>query len=399
MNIKIPRQPLLWFAFLAGLAIPVSTAMQNISAACLILFAIFSPEIRQHIGHALRQPVIQACLLMYSLFVLGVFWTNVPIQDAFAMLLKMRAYLLAPLFFAVFTLPQCRSYFLGGFGAGAALTLILSVGSGLSMMPIIQGHPGDYAVFRTHTYHSTFVSFLACGLAAYWMAGRLARQWRWPAAITIALCIFDVFFLVKGRTAQVLLLLLLALLVVLWQGKKGVILAMVAAAVMGPLLYLGSASLRSGMTTAQAEVKSFDQGNVDTSVGLRLFFHKVAKDLIKEAPILGHGTGSYAKNYLLHAGDSKARRAYANPHNDYLWLGVELGIVGMLLLVLVLLATIKQAWRSTSAERWLGLVLVCSYGISTLANSFFTDNITGLAYVLLACALLAGPGFQRKVLL
>ncbi|MDW5418410.1 O-antigen ligase family protein [Iodobacter sp. CM08] len=397
MNLNIARQPLLWFAFLAGFAIPVSTAMQNISAGVLVLFAIFSPEIRAHIAHALRQPLIQASLLMYGLFVLGVLWTDASISDALGMLLKMRAYLLAPLFFAVCTLAPVRQYLLAGFGLGAMITLLLSVASGLSGVPIIQGAVGDYSVFRTHTYHSTFVSFLACGLAAYWMAGRLPKQWRWPAAITIALCIFDVFFMVKGRTAQVLLLLLLGLLVVLWQGRRGFLIALLAAAVMGPLLYLGSSSLRTGMSTVQSDVQSYDKGDIDTSVGLRLFFHKVAKDLIKQAPVLGHGTGSYKQNYLKNAGDSEVRRSFANPHNDYLWLGVELGIVGMLSLVLVLLATAKQAWNSVSAERWLGLVLVCSYGVSTLANSFFTDNITGLAYVLLACALLAGPSFQRKV--
>jgi O-antigen ligase len=397
MNLNIARQPLLWFAFLAGFAIPVSTAMQNISAGVLVLFAIFMPEIRQHIANALRQPLIQACLLMYSLFVLGVFWTDSSINDALGMLLKMRAYLLAPLFFAVCTLAPVRQYLLAGFGLGAMITLVLSIGTGLSGVPILQGVIGDYSVFRTHTYHSTFVSFFACCIAAYWMAERLPSAWRWPAAITIALCIFDVFFMVKGRTAQVLLLLLLGLLVVLWQGRRGFFIALIAAAVMGPLLYLGSSSLRTGMSTVQNDVQSYDKGDIDTSVGLRLFFHKVAKDLIKEAPIFGHGTGSYAKNYLKNAGDSEMRRSFANPHNDYLWLGVELGIVGMLSLVLVLFATAKQAWNTISAERWLGLVLVCSYGVSTLANSFFTDNITGLAYVLLACALLAGSSFQRKV--
>ena len=397
MNLNIARQPLLWFAFLAGFAIPVSTAMQNISAGILALFAIFTPEIRQHIANALRQPLIQACLLMYSLFVLGVFWTDASVNDALRMLLKMRAYLLAPLFFALCTLAPVRQYLLAGFGLGVIITLVLSIGSGLSGTPIFNGAIGDYSVFRSHTYHSTFVSFLACGIAAYWMAGRLPKQWRWPAAITIALCIFDVFFMVQGRTAQVLFLLLLGLLVVLWQGRRGFFIALIAAAIMGPLLYLGSSSLRTRMSTVQSDVQSYDKGDFDTSVGVRLFFYKVAIDLIKEAPVLGHGTGSYKQNYLKNAGDSELRHSFANPHNDYLWLGVELGIVGMLSLVLVLLATAKQAWNTISAERWLGSVLACSYGISTLANSFFTDNVTGLAYVLLACALLASSSYQRKV--
>ncbi len=396
MTLKISWQPLLWVAFLAGIAIPISTVLQNISAGFLVFFALITPEIRKHITNAVRQPFVQASLLMYALFVVGVLWATVPVEDALRMLLKMRAYLLAPLFFALCTVAQVRSYLLVGFAVGVGINLVLSVGSGLIHMPIIKGSPGDYAVFKSHTYHNTFVSFLACGLLAYWMAGRIVKQWRWVAGITIALCIFDVFFLVRGRTAQLLLLLLLGLLVVLWQGKRGLIIALIAVAIMAPLLYLGSSSLRTGISMAQSDMQRYDKGVADGSIGLRLCFHKGAKELIKEAPLLGHGTGSFAKSFLKHSDDSASQCVTSNPHNDYLWLGVELGILGMFSLVLLLAATVKQAWQQASAERWLGLVLVCSYGISTLANSFFIDNITGLAYVLLACALLAGPSFQRK---
>jgi O-antigen ligase len=85
------------------------------------------------------------------------------------------------------------------------------------------------------------------------------------------------------------------------------------------------------------------------------------------------------------------RRLSDNPHNDYLLLSVELGIPGGLLLIGLLVAAAWQGrhlllpWKLTLYSLLFGM------GVSTVANSFFTDNTTGLAFVVLSCALLSGP--------
>ncbi|MCC7007157.1 MAG: O-antigen ligase family protein [Ottowia sp.] len=382
-------------AWLAGFAIPISTALQNISMVLCALCTLLIPSIRAQLLPALRTPLIRACLVLYLAFLIGTLWSTASAHDMYAMLIKLKVYLLAPFLFAFFFVHSWRNQLLLGFATAATLSVLLSIGCALSGITLLHGIPGDYMVFRTHTYHNTFAGFLACGLAAYWITQRIPPKWHWLTAITITLCVIDIFFFVQGRTGQFLFLVLGALLVLLWQGKKGMMFALVGTLVLAPTLYFGSHQLHKGIHNIQSDLASYQQGEVETSIGLRLLFYRTAATIISQAPIFGHGTGSYGQSYAQTTGYTDGPKANQNPHNDYLWFWIDLGFFGLCLLPLLLAATCKQAQQCMTAERWLGILLASAYGLSTLANSSFTDNITSLAYIFLCCALLAGQPSYR----
>lgn len=166
---------------------------------------------------------------------------------------------------------------------------------------------------------------------------------------------------------------------------------------MPPILYMGLDNIRANVARVGSDVNAYQQGQAETSVGLRLEFHRNALKLIEEAPMFGHGTGSFAGEYKRLTGFADSSRAANNPHNDYLWMGVELGLVGVVALLWLITATILAARRCAPAERWMLFILVGSMAIATLGNSFFTDHTTRNAFLLLACALLAGESFTKRV--
>lgn len=381
-------------AVLAGFSIPVSTALLNISFGFLVLSILLTPATRSQIGHALRQPFVMGCLAFYLAFALGMLWTPVPFAASFGMLVKMRAYLLVPVVFAGCLLIGVRRGLLLGFAAGTLLSVVLSIASGFLKHPILMGAPGDYAVFRTHTYHNTFICFLMCGIAAFGLAGRIPPRYRMLAVVVLVLCVVDVFFLVSGRTAQGVLAMLLAALLLLWNIRKGV-LGLVGLALIGSLLYLSSGMLKQEVQHIQYDIAQRKQGvletgNYENSLGLRLYFWHNAAALVEEAPLIGHGTGSYQHEIL----DSYGKLGGQNPHNDYLWTTVELGLLGLVAMLAMLGTGAVQAMRLNPPERWAALLLLSGYVLSSLLNSFFTDNITGSAFALLTCAALAGRWFD-----
>lgn len=391
-------------AFLAGFAVPISTAAENITVGLMVLAFLLTPALWRELPRVVRQPFVLGCLSLYAVLLFGSVYSSVGLGGASSMLLKMREYLLVPLLFAVCLHLPARRALLIGFAAGTLLSVLVSTGMAIVGMDavqafndwcgrrVLQAVPGrwDWEAFRSHTFHNLFASLLMLTLFIMHLTGAMPKKWRpWSWAV-MAICLVDIMFLVQGRTVQGLLLLLVGLVLVMWNRRIGWILALCALLVVPPVLYLGASGIRHGIARFERDMDLYRQGQVDTSVGLRLDFYKNSLALVKEKPLLGHGTGSFAAEYRRLTGYTEGNVATKNPHNDYLWMGVELGALGIVALLGLLGATLVQARRQARPERWTVIVLTISMALSTLANSLFTDNVSRIGFILLACALLAG---------
>ncbi len=384
-------------AFLAGVGIPVSLALENIAAGLLVLAALLTPALWRQLPAICRKPFVLACLVFYGLFVLGSLWSPEPLERIVWMLTKLRAYLCAPLIFAVFLLLPARRAFFWGQTLGILASLVLSFVMAAIGKPFWQGVQGDWAVFHSHTFHNYYLTLLAFGSLVLLVSGDLKGRWKLAAWTVIVLSTINVLFFVHGRTGQATFLILLALIPVLWRWKIGIGVALLGFLVILPSLYFASSSLRAGVTKARVEISQFiENPRQGTSVGVRLNYYRTAMQLVAEKPFFGHGTGSVISEYRKLAQQDQSIVATSNPHNDYLWLAVELGVAGVLALLGMMIALIVQARHSARPEKWMCIGFALSMAISTLANSFFMDNITGLGFILTSCALLAGNSFGEQ---
>ena len=73
----------------------------------------------------------------------------------------------------------------------------------------------------------------------------------------------------------------------------------------------------------------------------RIYMWRWAVDLVLKHPFLGVGTGGY-KQAILSGGGS---RGIAHPHNNFLYMAVSYGIVGVLMLGWLFLVIFTNAWR------------------------------------------------------
>jgi len=383
-------------AVLAGLSIPTSTALQNVSFGLLVVAVMLCGPARAQIGAVLREPFVRGCLVFYAVFVVGVLWAP-SMHAAWLMLVKLRPYLFTPVIFAGCMLACVRRGLLTGFGIGALLSAVISLVSAALHHPVMHGLPGDYAVFRTHTYHNSFLSFVILAIAAFWLRGRIAGRYRWLAAVVLAVCAVDAFLFVSGRSAQGVLLATLCALFLLWDVRKG-LLGLCVLAVVAIALYSSSHLLKQEVARAQYDLQESHKGLLvepngrENSVGLRLYFWRNALAVIRHDPYFGHGTGSYRATILARDGSQGG----ANPHDDYLWVAVELGAAGVLAMLVMLWGCFAQACKLAAPERWISWLVIASYAMTSLLNSYFTDNITGTGFVLLTAAMLAGPWFNSS---
>ena len=114
-------------------------------------------------------------------------------------------------------------------------------------------------------------------------------------------------FVITSRTGLLVAPFLLAALGWRLSGVKGVIIAGLAALVLGPLLWFGSPNLRNFSLHSVAEARGYFATNAVTSTGLHIEFLRKSAAIVEEAPLIGHGTGSIAEQFR-RAGGGGIRR-------------------------------------------------------------------------------------------
>jgi hypothetical protein len=131
------------------------------------------------------------------------------------------------------------------------------------------------------------------------------------------------------------------------------------------------------------EVGSYHSNASSTSAGQRLMYWTKAVGFIKEAPLLGHGTGSIREQYRHSVANQigMAGELTTNPHNQTLAIGIQLGLVGIAMLLAMWIAHL-ELFRSSSFAAWGGLVVVIQNIIGSLFNSHLFDFTHGWAYVI-----------------
>lgn len=405
-----------FITFLCGLAIPTSTFLQNLTIAIIVLVTIIDQDLRSKIILSLKNYFVLSCVSLYALFLLWVLKSQAPTHDILHMLAKMREYLIVPFLFAYFSNKGSKPFMYMGFAIGALISLLVSFGMFMLNKPFLSatsgawaGGWGDWAAFRYHTYHNLFLAILAVGLIFF-----LINRNKLPltsckvffiklnfksnlftilSTIIILFSLFDIFYLVQGRAGQVICLIMLGLMILLWDFKKGILYCLMLL-IITSIIIKTSPAVKSGLTRVKSDISNYERGDADSSVGARLEFQHYTKELIKKSPILGYGTGSFHYEYGKYTGFSGGRDTN-HPHNDFYWLWVELGILGVINLLLVAILGIYYGFKLNSLDGKLAGVLSISYLVGALQGGFFTDNISAAAFMVLLSTVFAPLVFQK----
>jgi O-antigen ligase len=386
-----------------GLAAAIAVALPWSTTVCvaltwLYLIALVPNLEAAELRRAFAAPISALPAALFALAALGMFWADVPIGDRLEGLSGFRLVLFIPGLLLRFRYSPNAHWVLAGFLVSATALLVLSWL--LFAFPGIPWHrPGvvlDVPVRDRITQSGEFtVAIFALGAlaAAAWRARR-----PWYAALLIALALgflANIVYVVTSRTALVALPVLLVLFGLRQFGKKGLLALLVASAALGVLAWASSPYLRARVGSAIEEAQRYVGENADTSVGERLEFWKKSVAFIAAAPVIGRGTGSIHDMFRRAASGEAgpASIASANPHNQIFAVAIQLGAVGVALLLAMWSVHLALFWRPGLAA-WIGLVVVVQNVVSSLFNSHLFDFTQGLGY---ACGVgVAGAAVLRQ---
>ena len=379
-----------WAAAALGLSIPITTAGDNILLGLIALCAIVA-GLRQRTNFAeiWRTPPIAVAGLLFALLLLACFHGEAQLATAFRALGKYIDLLLCVLIAWAATHPRTRRLALILFAIAAVANLWVSYSAALGLPGLRKPH---YPIgFKASVTHSLTVS-LAALLFLLWARDLRTRKWRWICAGLAVVCIHNVLFITIGRTGYVVLGLFLAYYATtFFRGWRGPAVAAVLLAALIPTVYLASPSLQVRVNEIASDIEQWQPDRRDTtSVGQRLEYYRTTARLIAEEPMTGVGTGAFPQAYARLVEPIGGLRT-VNPHNDYLLLGAQAGVLApVLLLLLYGLLWRYSARLETPLHRDLARGLAMAFAVGSLFNSFLLDHTEGLLLAWLTAVLYAG---------
>ncbi|WP_347888670.1 O-antigen ligase family protein [Nitrosomonas europaea] len=324
----------------------------------------------------IKEPLVLGVLLFCGVWVIGLLWSDpaVAFQD------RWRKYFLLLTFLPLYSLlnKERLPWVIGGLASSYSVMVVL--GGYNWLIQDMQGVP----LFGMLYLHYSAALGIGVILAVFggWVV--LSRGSRFLAVLLWLLALLLLFLQFNQSSRGFLFATLLALLLMIiqryWSERKmlaGGFISIVAIAV---LFAVNSDVFHERVQQTSADLRSFQEGDYQTSVGYRLAIWDIGLHGIVERPLLGHGSGM-AKQYLKDSYITYKQGVYRDLaefhearhfHNELVEIGIHLGLLGILAFAFLL-----WSWFRTFKEHQmtlLGSAIVCFIFLSGLTDTFLITS-------------------------
>jgi len=371
-------------AIALAISLPWSTSATSIIALLWLLVLIPTLDL-QSLKRVFTIPAGGLPVLLVVLGGVGMLWADVPWGDRLGAMRSFIKLLFIPLLLQRFCRSDAGRKVLTGFLCSCVVLLVVSWSRWL-----VPWRPGiEFSIgIPVKDYIAQGAMFTICSLVIVRLAyDKLKDGHRRVALALIALAVLfflNVLYIATSRTYLVVFPLLLVVFGYQQFGWKGAIGLVVGCVVLAMAAWPSATYLRLRVSSFFDEIRLYQlTSNTITSAGQRLEYWGRSVSFIREAPLLGHGTGSVGDQFRRSAvGQSGiAAEVSDNPHNQTLAVGIQIGLVGIAVL-LAMWAAHLALFRANSFAAWVGLVVVMQNVISSLFNSHLFDFTHGWAYVI-----------------
>lgn len=368
--------------------LPISTAATNIafygSVFIALLYWALSANGEKFIGFK-RQP-FSTFLLFYCLVFLSAVLMVVLSKGSLAKWLSYREIFLMPVLALLIAASQNMNRFaVNGFLIAMTLTLLISYLGGLfhafmtdstgiaAIFPKLE-NKANLTVFKWHITHNFFMAF------AVLMWGYFATYfWQSRRGLAIGLVflsllgLINIFFMVQGRTGYLVIFSALLYVFVARYKFKGFLFGAVMLCIGSFFLYSFSVNFQNRINLVIVESINWNPGSPsNTSIGVRLEFIYQSLKIVSEHLLFGVGVGNFESAYsasTLGLGMAQS----VNPHNQYVLFLVETGLIGLGAFLYLNFICWKCAGQLSLFWMHATRIVILSYGVANLFNSFLFD--------------------------
>ena len=333
----------------------------------------------------LKQPIYLTPLALFVLAVAGTLWSDASWDARIHAVGPTTKLLVLPLLLYHFERTTRGVWVLVAFLISSTLLMLASWVTGFVPALTFKWYMEPGVVVKNHIDQSHV--FALCVVALAWPISLLLRAKKFPAAGLLVLCALgfaaNLVFINLSRTVLITVPVIVAIVTLHLMSWRHVIGALGVLALLGALSWSVSPVLRVKTASLFPPYRLYEPTSEPTSIEIRYQYLQKSIGFIREAPLIGHGTGAIRRLFEQAAIDQTGAAAEItnNPHNQTLSVAIQWGIAGILALYAMWLAHIMLFWNS-GWTNWAGFLVVIQNIVSSLFNSHLFDFQEGWIYVL-----------------
>lgn len=370
------RNLAVWALAGLGFALPLPPAWANMMLALILVGWLGSGQWQRKWQTFRQAPAAKAALLFLALVLVGLLYGEQGHGGIY--LTKYASLLLLPIILTLQLTHAERDRALLAFCCSMTFVLLLSFLVWLSAIPTewFKGSsPDNPTVFKLQITHGLFMVLAAFVL---YIKSMTLKPWktRYGLWLLAALMVGNALFMVQGRTGQLALVVLVVFLFSYRASRHGLLIGISAAFALTVVAYTVSDSFKQRADQAVLEIQHWkvleNRGDPTSSMGTRMDFYKTSLLIFRDHPLIGTGTGGFGKAYEKAIAGTTLPFTL-NPHNQYLLIAAQYGLIGLGVLAFFYSACWRQARQAAEPYRVLALGFLLAYLCGNMFNSFMLD--------------------------
>lgn len=368
-----------------GFLLPLTVFGANLVIFVIVVLWFLSGNFKFKIIQIFESRVLVSSILFFILHLVGLLWTE-DIKWGLHIVHKMwYFFLLFPILYCI-TKKEYVKFYISAFLIAILLTEIISY---LVWFEIIS--PFKNARLINPTPFMSHISFNPILAFAIYLVGnklflmsKLSRVEYFMYGFFLIAMSFTMF-ITGGRAGQVMYFFVIAFLILQFfknQKLKALFLISLLLPSLFFTAYVSSDQFSLRTNQAYNSIQNYSE-NKGTAVGQRISFSLNSLEIIKENLLFGVGTGDFVKEYSkVHYVNTPNIPPTTNPHNMYLLVTVQLGLLGLISFLSIFYYQLKFSLKAAhSSRRNIGLVLPIFFLILMFSDSYLLGHFTSLLFI------------------
>ena len=366
--------------------LPLTVFGANLIIVLICIIWLISGNYKSKYYQIIDNKLMIASIIFFCIHVLGLLWTE-DLMWGLNIVHKMWYFIgLLPILFTIVKKDYLRSYI----SAFLLAIFITEVCSYLVWFEIIEPFKNatvsNPTPFMSHISYNPILAFAIYLVLFEIFFNKKITNFKFSLYIFFELSMSVNMFITGGRAGQVVFFIILAVLIIQIFDKQR-IKSFIAIIIVIPGVFF-TAYQTSDLFQKRVDVAIYEVITVNNesrnSVGYRINFLKNSLSLIQQNKLIGVGTGDFPNEYRkINNINSPILPEATNPHNMYILVLSQLGIIGLISMLSIFYYQIKLSLISSdNLIRKVGMILPIMFLVIMFSDSYLLGHYTTLMFVL-----------------
>ncbi len=358
--------------------LPISTSGTSILGALILLLWIIEGGLKAKIKIIFDNKISIIVLAYIFMHLIGLLWTE-DFDRGYSIIAKQWKLLLLPVLLTIVKKDHIK-YYLYAFIIAMMMTVSISYLVWFEMLHFKNVSPADPTIFMDRISYNIFLC------VAIYMTIQFYLLKKHYLFLFIIVFMTLNMFMTQGRAGHVAFFVMIPM--VLFQYFNKNIKKSLIAFVLVPLIFIGaykmSPSFKERMNLTWNSMRQVHD-NSNSSIGQRLNFLLNSLEIIKKNPVIGVGTGDFTIEYS-RINELKSPQVVTtdNPHNQYVLVLAQFGLVGFIIFLSLFYYQLKYAMKYKDDWQYMRFFVPVLFLVIMLGETYLMGHRTCLLFSLLS---------------